>query len=84
MPIISAPTLPMAPASVGVNQPANRPPMVTRNSTSASATPINDFNFCAQVVEGPGGPAFGLSLHQTSMVPTKRIAMIIPGIIPAM
>ena len=40
----------MAPAWVGLNQPANRPPMVIMKRIRVSISPLKDTNFCLKVV----------------------------------
>ena len=73
---------PVAPASVGVNKPTNKPPITKTNMAIASMTPGREFIFSLKLVFGPAGPNFGLIRHRIMMVSTNNIPKRMAGKMP--
>src|SRR5512137_2322830 len=78
--IAMAPTLP---ASVGVKNPARRPPITTIKINSGQNTCGTDDRRSFQENTGPRGPRLGLILHQPTTTKKNKTAIIMPGTAPA-
>ena len=74
-----APADPKAPPSVGVNQPANMPPMTKTKSTMVSMIPESAIIFSLRLVFGPAGPSLGLRHASNRMVMAKATVSIRPA-----
>ena len=78
------PAAPTAPASVGVNQPAKRPPIdIAKIIKTSPNPPFNAVSRSCQLAFGPAGPRSGLRRVSITMVNIYNNISSMPGKIPA-